>query len=105
MNKKEWKSIARARKLLQLGDKATKGEIKRSYRRMCKKYHPDNAGNSSETSEIMYAITGAYELLMRYIEEYRFPLKPSEHDVYDAEDWWLDRFGQDPLWGKSKRRR
>ena len=105
MNKKEWKAIERAKELLKLDDKATLGEMKRAYHRMCKKYHPDKVGEKDPNGEIMYRLTEAYELLMRYTEEYRFPLSPGEHDIYDAEDWWMDRFGQDPLWSGSKRRK
>ena len=104
MNRKEWEAIDRARDLLKLGDRATSGEMKRAYHRMCKKYHPDRTDGSEQDSEIMYRITDAYELLMRYTEEYRFPLTPGDGDIYDAEDWWMDRFGQDPLWGRHKRR-
>ncbi len=105
MNKKEWQSIDRARELLKLDDRATLGEMKRAYHRMCKKYHPDRAGDSDRDSDIMYHLTEAYELLMRYTDEYRFPLTPGDGDVYDPEDWWMDRFGQDPLWSNGKRRR
>ena len=39
---------------------------------------------------------------MRYCDSYRFPLVPPEGHIYDAEDWWMDRFGQDPLWGRRR---
>ncbi len=105
MNKKEWQAIDRARRVLQLGDRATLGEIKRAYHRLCKAHHPDMQGNGQEDpqeSEIMYRLTESYELLMRYCDEYRFPLRPQEGDIYDAEDWWMDRFGQDPLWSRKR---
>jgi len=105
MNRKEWHAIEEARDLLHLGDRATLGEIKRAYHRLCKEHHPDLAKADDNSEEIMYRLTAAYELLMRYCSEYRFPLAPDEHSIYDAEDWWLDRFGQDPLWGKRKRRK
>ena len=105
MNKKEWQAIDRARDLLKLDDRATLGEMKRAYHRMCKKYHPDKVGKSDPNGEIMYQLTEAYELLMRYTEEYRFPLAPGDNDIYDAEDWWMDRFGEDPLWSNQRRRR
>ncbi|MEA2113863.1 MAG: J domain-containing protein, partial [Thermodesulfobacteriota bacterium] len=82
MNKKEWQSIDRARELLKLDDRATLGEMKRAYHRMCKKYHPDRAGDSDKGSDIMYHLTEAYELLMRYTDEYRFPLTPGDGDIY-----------------------
>ena len=58
----------------------------------------------------MVRITAAYELLMRYTGEYRFPLSPQEsdeeYDLYDPEEWWQARFGQDPLWSghRTKKR-
>jgi hypothetical protein len=110
MNEKEWQAIEQARELFHLDERATRGEMKRAYHRLCKKYHPDTGNNDPEpdrekNSEIMYRLTEAHELLMRYTEEYRFPLSPGDGDIYDAEDWWMDRFGQDPLWGKSRRKR
>jgi hypothetical protein len=56
----------------------------------------------------MYRITAAYDLLMRYCSEYSFPLKREEaeaegFDIYDPEDWWRVRFGQDPMWSGKKK--
>jgi len=100
---RKWEGIDRARKLLCLGEKATLGEIKRAYYRLCKQYHPDTAAEGKgNDEEMMYRLTEAYDILMRYCEEYRFPLRPEETDIYDAEDWWMDRFGQDPLWSRRK---
>lgn len=104
MNKKEWQAIEKARELLKLGDKATLGEMKRAYHRMCKRYHPDKTAETDKNGEIMYRLTEAYDLLMRYTKEYRFPLSPGEHDIYDAEDWWMERFGEDPLWSRKQRK-
>ena len=104
MNRKEWQAIEQARKLLGLGDRATLGEMKRAYYRLSKKHHPDTTKEKGkeEGDEMMYSLTEAYNLLMRYCEEYRFPLTKPEDDIYDAEDWWMERFGQDPLWSRRK---
>ena len=103
MNRKEWQAIEEAGKLLGLGDKATQGEMKRAYYSLSKQYHPDTAGQGHSSDEdMMRRLTEAYNLLMRYCEEYRFPLSKSDGDIYDAEDWWMDRFGQDPLWSRRK---
>jgi curved DNA-binding protein CbpA len=103
MTRKEWQAIERARKVLGLGDRATLAEMKKAYRRLSKKHHPDTRGAIPEGDrEMMYRLTDAYNLLMRYCEAYRFPLAPPENHIYDAEDWWLDRFGEDPLWGKRR---
>ena len=111
MNRKEWQAIEQARELLELGDRATLAEIKRAYHHQSKLHHPDTTKIAGgESGEQMYRITAAYELLLRYCNEYRFPLKPEEGqgglDLHDPEDWWQARFGQDPIWsGKKTRQR
>lgn len=108
MNRQEWEAIEQARVLLQLGERATLAEIKRNYRRLSKLHHPDIA-TGEPGNEPMYRLTAAYDLLMRYCNDYRFPLRREELeseglDPYDPEDWWQARFGQDPLWGGKKTR-
>ena len=109
MNSKQWQAIEQARDVLGLPERATLAEIKRNYRRLSKLHHPDAAQNTTEAGEQMYRITAAYELLMRYCGEYRFPLRrdqagEEERSIYDPEDWWQARFGEDPLWGGRKTR-
>ena len=104
MTKKQWQKIAEARKLFGLGEKASLAEIKKAYRRMSKKHHPDLA-SKKEADDIsgieMHHIISAYEVLLEYCENFRFPLTMEDPDSLDGEDWWMDRFGQDPLWGKN----
>lgn len=103
MNRKEWQAIEQARRVLGLGERATLAEIKEAYRRLSKQHHPDTRGEDPQPdNEMMYRLTAAYTLLSRYCEGFRFPLVPPAGDIYDAEDWWLDRFGQDPLWGRRR---
>lgn len=108
MNRKGWQAIERARDLLQLGEAATLAEIKRAYHRQSKLHHPDTAGSGAD-SERMVRITAAYKLLMGYTSEYRFPLQRQESDedcdLYDPEEWWQARFGEDPLWSGPKTRK
>jgi len=107
MKKKEWLAVKEAKDALCLGDSATLSEIKQAYHRLCKKYHPDSMSKDTtgqDDGTRMYHLTEAYELLMRYCAEYRFPLIPPEGnspDMYDPEDWWMARFGEEPLWGKK----
>jgi hypothetical protein len=105
VTRKEWQAIDRARRLLQLGEAATSGEIRRAYRNQCKRYHPDLAGASEANKERMHQINQAYALLQRYCEQYRFPLVPEEEDIYDAEDWWMERFGPNVFFDQKPRRR
>ena len=103
MNRKEWSEIKAAAGLLGLGDKASLAEIKKAYRRLSKKHHPDvQKSPKQKTGEIaMHELTEAYQTLLDYCTQYRFPLEPGENERLEGEDWWFERFGQDHLWGKG----
>ena len=103
MTRKQWAEIKAAAELLNLGEKATLAEIKKAYRRLSRKYHPDVQKNSgSDTKKIaMHELSDAYQTLIRYCAEYRFPLIPGEDEELEGQDWWFERFGQDHLWGKG----
>ncbi len=108
MNSREWLAIEQASQVLGLGERATLADIKQAFHRLSKLHHPDTGHEQNE--EEMYRITAAYEVLSRYCHEFRFPLRrmdASEHelDIYDPEDWWQARFGQDPVWNEKKNRR
>jgi preprotein translocase subunit Sec63 len=102
MKKEEWARILVAKEILGLGEYATLREIKKAYRAKAKRHHPDrNAIIETDDSVAMYEITAAYQMLVSYCNEYSFPLTPGANKDIDAEEWWFDRFGQDPLWGKG----
>ncbi len=98
MTRKEWEALNQARRLLGLGETATRSEIRRAYYRLSKQHHPDQADVNKKNTEKMYQLTRAYELLSRYMEQYSFPLTPGDQHIYDAEDWWMERFGPDHHW-------
>ena len=103
MTRKEWDDIKAAAQLFGLGEKASLAEIKKAYRRLSKKHHPDvQKGANEQAGEIaMHDLTEAYRTLLRYCAEYRFPLIPGDNEQMEGEDWWFERFGQDHLWGKG----
>lgn len=113
VNRQEWENIEAAAALLQLGDTATLGEIKRAYHRLSKQYHPDVAkaeDQAGKNEQQMYRLTAAYDLLKRHCETFRIPVKrpddADEYDLYDPQEWWRARFGHDPIWsGKKTRQR
>lgn len=106
MNRKDmskYEKISEARKVLQLPERATLKEVKTNYRRLLKRWHPDTCQESKrKCKEMTEVIVSAYETVMDYCRHYRFSF--FEKDVRDnlsAQDWWHERFGSDPLWGKG----
>ena len=118
MTKKEWADIKAAAALLGLGEKATLAEIKKAYRRLSKKHHPDvqkhhpdvqkhhpdvqnNSKQKIEKVE-MHSLTEAYQILLHYCTQYCFPLIPGDNEQPEGDDWWFERFGHDSHWGKER---
>ena len=103
MNRKEWEQITNAAQLLGLEGQATLADIKKAFRRLSKKHHPDVKKTSKKSAEQieMHELTEAYQLLLDYCANYAFPLAPREDEPLDGEDWWFERFGQDHHWGKG----
>ncbi|MFO7760711.1 MAG: J domain-containing protein [Thermodesulfobacteriota bacterium] len=105
MTKKDWKKIDAARKVLGLGEKATLAEIKEAYRFQAKRNHPDLAAGGREAKQkqkcSMQEITDAYQVLLAYCKNFSYPLVRPDNEEVDPEDWWMDRFGQDPLWSRK----
>ncbi|MEN8140942.1 MAG: J domain-containing protein [Thermodesulfobacteriota bacterium] len=100
---KRWQKIVAAREMLGLPERATLDEIKLAFRSACKLHHPDLAGNSKRNQEKMIRINEAYQTLLAYCQSYSYPLQHQDQDMEgDDEDWWMNRFGQDPLWGKKE---
>ena len=91
--------IVAARDLLGLGEKASVNEIRSAYRRLAKQHHPDLGNDKGE--RVMLALTEAYQLLLDLCNSYPVPLPPEELAPQSDEDWWMDRFGSDPLWSKG----
>ena len=100
---RKWPKILAAKALLGLGDQATLREIKAAYRKRAKEYHPDLAREGGEGTS-MQEINAAYAVLIDYCSAYRFPLLPPQDaaEPMDDEEWWLNRFGEDPLWGRKR---
>ena len=103
----KYEEISAARKILGLPDTANMASIKRNYRRLLAKWHPDKCGDNKEAcAEMTRKIVSAYETIMEYCLQYQYSF--SENTVRrhrSAEEWWLERFGEDPLWSNGGRRR
>lgn len=102
MMSQKWQAISAAKALLGLPDQASMKEIKAAYRKSCREHHPDLA-HGAKASHGMQEINAAYAVLLDYGASCRFPLVPpsAASEGLDPEDWWLNRFGEDPLWGRK----
>jgi DnaJ-class molecular chaperone len=97
----KYQKITEARKILGLPERATRDDIKRCYRSLLQKWHPDTCqGKKARCEEMTAKIVGAYETIMDYCNHYAFCFSKEEvrHHLSQAE-WWYERFGDDPLWG------
>lgn len=96
------KEIAEARKLLGLPERASMAEIKTAYRELLKQWHPDRgSGDPAECNAMTGKITAAYQVILRYCSQYKYSFSHEELERYQSDqDWWTDRFGSDPVWGK-----
>jgi DnaJ-class molecular chaperone len=102
---KKYQKIYEARKLLELPERATMNEIKSNYRNLIKKWHPDKCGASKEKcAEMTGKIIRAYKIILDYCRYYKYSFSEEEVKNYlSDEEWWFERFGEDPLWGKGTR--
>ena len=100
----KFQQIDAARRLLELDERATMNEIKSNYRRLLGKWHPDRCdGNKDGCEEMTRKIVEAYRIILTYCEQYRFSFAKEEVNSYlSGEEWWFERFGADPLWGRGK---
>jgi len=66
--------IDRALNILALPKLISKEDIKKQYRYLAKKNHPDTGGDAEKMEQLNYA----YKLLMNYIEEFRYTFDEEE---------------------------
>lgn len=99
-----YEKITAARRLLELPEQATLAEIKANYRRLIKKWHPDNCSDNSGDHVAMTAkLNAAYRIVIAYCNQYRFSFSKDEINKYlPTDEWWFERFGNDPLWSNKK---
>ncbi len=74
MMKTPTEQINEALEILELPKLITKSDVKKQYRFLSKKYHPDQGGDAVRQEQINYA----YKLLMKYIEEFRYTFDDKE---------------------------
>ncbi len=98
--------IYKAAKILKIPERATMREIREQYRKLARKWHPDNCKDEREVCENkIKEIVRAYRLVMDYCRNYQYSFKKDEiiqslpsKNRYREE--WIKQFGNDPLWGR-----
>ena len=98
-----YQKITEARKILELAEESTFAEIKRNYRKLIRQWHPDRCRKDKELcQEKTVEIVAAYKTITAFCDLYRFSFSKEEIDNYlTDQEWWANRFGNDPLWGKA----
>lgn len=93
--------VEKARIILELPEQATLKEIKKNHKRLLKKWHPDHCQEEPrQCQEMAIRINEAYSIICTYLEKYKFSFARDEVEKYSTdEEWWVNRFGDDPLWG------
>ena len=70
--------IDEARKILGLGEVATLKEIKRAYRRLARRHHPDQHSGDSQNQEAMKRLNWAYKVLEDYCRDYKYSFRQED---------------------------
>ncbi len=101
----KYQEIDEARKVLELPERATMREVQANYRRLIAKWHPDACSEKKDLCiEMTRKLIAAHEILLAYCKNYRFSFAEEEIEKFSAgDDWWIRRFGDDPLWGSVKK--
>jgi len=87
-----FEEINEARGLLGLGEAATLKEIKRAYRRIAFRYHPDRHSNDPECKEKMKRLNQAYKLLTDYCGRYKYTFREEDVARTYPEEEYLRRY-------------
>ena len=91
---KKFEKIDKARKFLGLEEESTLDEIKKIYRELARKFHPDKKKGDQKK---MQEINQAYENLLSYCENYRYPLSAERIKKEDRKSKLEERFKDDWL--------
>jgi DnaJ-class molecular chaperone len=102
----KYKEIIEAKDLLNLPERASMEEIKSNYRGLLRQWHPDKCEEGDEEcNEMTRKIIAAYNLIVVYCNHYQYSFSEEEIKQYlSDEEWWFERFGNDPIWGNRNRR-
>lgn len=94
--KTKFQQIDEARKTLNLPQRATMEEIKRNYKELINKWHPDKCEADKEICEKMTKkIVKAYEIILDYCRNYKYSFYKLDVEAHISyEEWWHRQFGE-----------
>ncbi|HDT15597.1 MAG TPA: molecular chaperone DnaJ [Firmicutes bacterium] len=97
MKKYRREEIIRAKNVLEIPEHASIEFIKKRYRELVKKYHPDKYGKGGEDK--IKEINGAYEVIRHYTDNYPYSFSEEAVARYNPEAGSPFCGYNDPYWG------
>ena len=103
--KTRFEIITEARKILELPESATLEQIKKNYKQLIKKWHPDkNLSNQGLAESKTKEIIQAYKIIIQYCDHYKFSFIREEVEKYLSDrERWFKQFGEDPIWANENK--
>jgi len=99
-------TVPEAAGALGITGKASMNAIRARYRVLAKEWHPDVSDQKPDVAHEMFIrIREAYNILEDYCLNYEISFQPEDIRTgtdYDSRKFWMDRFGDDPIWGRNK---
>lgn len=83
--------------------KSSLNGIHARFRELAKEWHPDVSQHDPDRSHSTFIrIKEAYNILVDYGMNYELSFLPADlrqGTDYDSREFWMSRFGDDPIWG------
>ena len=88
--------LDRARRTLELPDRASITQIKDKYRELSRVWHPDHCREAPEKChQMQQRLNEAYSLLMDYCSGFQYSFRKEDVESYPTgEDFWWKHFGE-----------
>ena len=101
--KTRFEIITEAREILELPESATLEQIKKNYKQLIKKWHPDkNISDQGLAENKTKKIIEAYKIIIQYCDHYNYSFTRQEVEKYLTDrERWFKQFGHDPIWANK----
>ncbi len=103
MTAKSSMSVPEAAMVFGFSGGASLNEVHARYRELAKEWHPDVSQHDPGLShDTFIRIKDAYDILVDYCLNYEISFRPEDirkGTGYDSREFWMSRFGEDPIWG------